>query len=83
MIRVIVFESLYEEVKELLTIARQQTANGDYVEGLFLYDMAFDGIEYVKHLIPKSEEFQEAAINCLEEIRDRLVTMSEDRLYTH
>jgi|GEM_PF-2628566 len=78
-----IFDNLYEEVKEMLNSARQQSANGFHTEGLFLYDMAFDGIEYTKHIIPKSEAFLTASINCLEEIRDRLITETENRLYTN
>ncbi|WP_256756872.1 hypothetical protein [Cohnella sp. WQ 127256] len=79
----IYFENLYDDVKGLLKIVRQQTANGQGLEEWFFQDMAFDGIEYVKHCIPQSDEFRLEAIKCLEEIRDRLVTESEDRLYTH
>lgn len=73
-------ESLYREVGDMLQRAKQTSST--LSEDLQKLDMAYGGVETIKHRYPATETWWAEAAAGLEEIRCRLVTMSEDRLYT-
>jgi hypothetical protein len=74
-------ENLYREVGDMLHRAKQNFHSR--VEDLQELDLVYGGVETIKHLKPDSDAWwREAAIG-LEHIRDRLVTITEDELFTH
>ncbi|BBI33096.1 hypothetical protein [Cohnella abietis] len=73
-------ECLYREVGDMLSRAKQTYLTDS--ETLQKLDMVYGGVETIKHRFPSSEAWWEQAAAGLEEIRIRLVTMSENRLYT-
>ncbi|RKP57153.1 hypothetical protein D7Z26_03995 [Cohnella endophytica] len=73
-------EYLYREVGDMLLRAKSMQPNGS--EELKQLDLAYGGVETIKHRFPTSESWWMEAAEGLESIRSKLVTMSEDRLYT-
>lgn len=73
-------DHLYREVGDMLNRAKR-TFSPDS-EKLQKLDTVYGGVETIKHRYPTSETWWAEAVTGLEEIRDQLVTMSEDRLYT-
>jgi hypothetical protein len=73
-------ENLYREVGDMLHRAkRTNSVDSDNLQKL---DLAYGGVETIKHRFPSSDSWWAEAAVGLEDIRSQLVTMSEDRLYT-
>jgi hypothetical protein len=73
-------EQLYRDVGDMLQRAKRSYS--PFPEDLQKLDLVYGGVETIKHRFPTSESWWAEAAAGLEEIRDQLVTMSEDRLYT-
>lgn len=74
-------ERLYREVGEMLN--REKRAQPKDSRQLRKLDLAYGGVETIKHRFPSSEAWWAEAAAGLEEIRAQLVTMTENRLYTN
>lgn len=74
-------ENLYREVGEMLHRAKQNVHGR--VEDLQELDVVYGGVETIKHLKPDSDAWWKEAAIGLEHIRNRLVTITEDKLFTN
>lgn len=74
-------DNLYREVGDMLHRAKQNVHGRE--EDLQELDVVYGGVETIKHLKPDSDTWWKEAAIGLEQIRDRLVTIIEDQLFTN